>query len=99
MFELIVSIPAALLRFKDLKVVSNSSVVKSDYLWRNLVDPGGVFFEREGPTVINKKLHSFEIRSANKFLLIFSPLRKVLFFCFILPFISFIICYDLLVFP
>ena len=29
MFELMVSIPAALLRFKDLKAVSNSSVVKS----------------------------------------------------------------------
>ena len=30
MFELMVSIPAALLRFKVIKTVSNSSVVKSE---------------------------------------------------------------------
>ena len=38
MFELMVSIPAALLRFKDLKAVSNSSVVKSESLMASLKD-------------------------------------------------------------
>ena len=36
MFELMVSIPAALLHFKDLKAVSNSSVVKSESLMASL---------------------------------------------------------------
>ena len=33
---MMVSIPAALLRFKDLKAVSNSSVVKSESLMASL---------------------------------------------------------------
>ena len=36
MFELMVFIPVALLRFKDLKAVSNSSVVKSESLMASL---------------------------------------------------------------
>ena len=38
MFELMVSVPAALLRFKDLKAVSNSLVVKSESLMASLKD-------------------------------------------------------------
>ena len=59
MFELIVSLPAALLRFKDLKAVSNSSVVKSelfmaslkDQIFCKLIETGGILF-------IRKDLHS-----------------------------------------
>ena len=36
MFELMLSIPAALLRFKGLKAVSNSSVVKSEQTMASL---------------------------------------------------------------
>ena len=38
MFELMVSIPTALLHFKDLKAVSNISVVKSESLMASLKD-------------------------------------------------------------
>ena len=38
MFKLIVSIPAALLHFKDLKTVLNSSIVKSESLTTSLKD-------------------------------------------------------------
>ena len=73
MFELIVPVPAALLRFKDLKAVSNSSVVKSESLMASLkdieysvkfVETGGIFFAREGPTFVRKELNSFAICSA-----------------------------------
>ena len=105
-----VSICAALLRFKDLKAVSNSSVVKSESLMASLKDikyslklaeNGRVFFAREGHTFVKKESNSFAIYSSecNDFLLIVSALGKVLLFCFILPVISFIICHDLLVFP
>ena len=66
MFELMVSISAALLRFKDLKTVSNSSVVKSESLMASvkdikysekLVETGGIFFAREGPTFVKKELN------------------------------------------
>ena len=65
-----VPIPAALLRFKDLKAVSNSSVVKSESLMASfkysvkLVETGGIFFAREGPTFVKKDLNSFGICSA-----------------------------------
>ena len=109
MFELMVFIPAALLCFKDLKAVSNSSVVKSESLMASLKDikysaklfqTGRIFFAREGPTFVKNELNSVAICSAecNDFLLIFSALGKVLLFCFILLVISFIICHDLLVF-
>ena len=47
-----------------------------------LVETGGIFFAREGPTCAKKELNSFAIRSAecNVFLLIFIALGKVLFF-------------------
>ena len=91
MFELMVSIPAALLCFKDLKAVSNSSVIKSESLMASLkdikysvklVETGGIFFAREGPTLVKKELNPFTICSAecNDFLLIFSALGKVLSF-------------------
>ena len=48
MLELMVSIPAALLLFKDLKAVSNSSVVKSELLME-LVEIGRIFLARERP--------------------------------------------------
>ena len=66
-----------------------------------LVETGGIFFAREGPTFVKKELNTFAVCSAecNDFLLIFSALGKVLLFCFILPVISFIICHDPLVFP
>ena len=110
MFELMVSIPAALLRFKDLKAISNSSVVKSESLVAllkdikysvKLVETGGIFFAREGATFVKKELNSFALCSSecNDFLLVISALGKVLFFYFILPVISFITCHDLLVFP
>ena len=38
MFELMVSIPAVLLRFEDLKAVSNPSVVTSESLMTSLKD-------------------------------------------------------------
>ena len=86
-----VSIPAALLRFSDLKAVSNSSVVQSESLMASLkdikysvkyIETGEIFFAREGPTFVKKQLNSIAICSAkcNDFLLIFSALRKVLFF-------------------
>ena len=91
MFELTVSIPAALLRFKDLKPVLNSSVVKSESLMASLKDikyclklseTGGIFFAREGPTFVKKELNLFAICSAEcyDFLLIFSALGKMLLF-------------------
>ena len=91
MFELMLFIPAALLRFKDLKAASNSSVVKSESLMASLkdikysvklVETGEIFFAREGSRFVKKELHSFVICSAvcNDFLLIFSALGKVLFF-------------------
>ena len=93
MFELMVSVPAAFLCFKDLKAVSNSSAVKSESLMASLKDikysvklvgTSGMFFAREGPTFIKKELNSFAICSVecNNFLLIFSALGKVLFFGF-----------------
>ena len=105
-----VSITAALLRFKDLKAVSNPSVAKSESLVASLkdikysvklVETVGLFFARERPTFVKKELNSFAVYSADctYFLLIFSALRKVLLFCFILPVVAFIICHDLLVFP
>ena len=110
MFELMGSIPAALLRFKNLKAVSNASVVKSESHMASLknikysvklVQTGEIFFAREGPTFVKKELNSFAICSAkcDDFLLIVRALGKVLLFCFILPVISFIICHDLFVFP
>ena len=38
MFELMVSIPAAFMRFKDLNVDSNSAVVKSNSFMASLKD-------------------------------------------------------------
>ena len=38
MFELMASIPAALMHFEDLKTVSNSSVVESESLMASLKD-------------------------------------------------------------
>ena len=110
MFQLVVSIRAALLYFKDLKAVSNSSVVKSALFMSSLkdikysvklVEIGGIFFAREGPTFVKKELNSLAICSSecNDLLLIFSAFGKVLFFYFILPAISLIICHDLMVFP
>ena len=73
MFELMVSIPAALLPFKDLKTVSNSSVVRSETRMASLkdikysvklVETGGIFFARERPTFVKKELSSFAICSA-----------------------------------
>ena len=58
-----VPIPAALLLFKDLKAVSNSSVAKSESLMASLKDikysvkfvqTGGIVFTREGPTFVKK---------------------------------------------
>ena len=66
MFELMVSIPAAVLRFKDLKAASNFSVVKSESLMASLkdikysvkpVETGRIFFLREGPTFIKKEFN------------------------------------------
>ena len=110
MFELMVSIPATLLCFKDLKSVFNSSVVKSESLRASLkgikysvkiVETGEIFFARVGPTFVKKELISFAICSAkcSDFFLIFSALAKVLFLWFILPVVSLIICHDLLLFP
>ena len=73
MSKLMVSISAALLRFKDLKVVSNSSVIKSESLMASLkgikysvklVETGGKFFAREGPTFAKKELNSFAVYPA-----------------------------------
>ena len=70
MYELMVSIPVALLRFKDLKAVSNSSVVKAESLMASLKDikysvklvgTVGIFFAKEGPTFIKEELNSFVI--------------------------------------
>ena len=70
MLELMVSIPAALLRFKDLKPVLNSSVVKPESLTASLKDnkysaklfeTERIFFAREGPTFVKKELNSFAI--------------------------------------
>ena len=56
MFKLMVSIPAAFLRFKDLKNVWNFSLVKSESLMVSLkdvkysvkfVETGGIFFARK----------------------------------------------------
>ena len=67
MSKLMVSISAALLRFKDLKAVSNSSVIKSESLMASLkgmkysvklVETGGIFF---GPTFAKKELNSFAV--------------------------------------
>ena len=91
MFELMVSIPAALLLFKDLKAVSSSSVVKSELLMASLKDikrsvelaqTGGIFFARERRIFVEKKLNSLAFCSAecNDFLSNFSALGKVLFF-------------------
>ena len=110
MFEILVSIRAALLPFKDLKAVSNYSVVKSESLTASLKDikysakvgeTGKIFFTREKPTFITKDLNTFVIYSTehNAFCKIFTALGKVLFFFFILLVISFIICHDFLVFP
>ena len=61
MFELMVSIPTALLHFKDLKAVSNISVVKSESLMAplkdikysvTLVETVGICFARERPKLI-----------------------------------------------
>ena len=94
MFELMVSIPTALLRFKDLKAVSNYSVVKLESFMASLkdikyslkfVETGGKFFAREGSTFVTKELNLFAICSAeyNDLLLTFSALEKVLFFFFL----------------
>ena len=73
MLELMVSVPSALLYFKDLKAVSNSSVVKSESLMASLKDikyfvklfeTGGIFFAKEGPTFVKKELNLFAICSA-----------------------------------
>ena len=72
MFELMVSISAALLHFKDLEPVSNSLVVKSESLMvplkhikysAKLVETGGIFFASEEPTSVMKELNSFAICS------------------------------------
>ena len=108
MSVLMVSISATLLRFKNFKAVSKSSVVKLESFvaslkvikhFVKLVETGRIFLTRKGPTFAKKNLNSFPICSAecNDFLLIFSALRKILFFCYILRFISFIICHDLLI--
>ena len=99
MFELMVSIPTALLRFKDLKAVSNYSVVKLESFMASLkdikyslklVETGGKLFAREGSTFVKKELNLFAICSAeyNDLLLTFSTLEKVLFF-FLLYFIGY----------
>ena len=64
------------------------------------VETDRIFFAREGTTLVKKELNSFAICSAecNNFLLIISALGNALFFCFILPVISFIVCHDLMVF-
>ena len=93
MFELMVSIPAALLHFRDLKAVSNYSVVKLESFMASLkdikyslklVETGGKLFAREGSTFVKKELNLFAICSAeyNDLLLTFSTLEKVLFFFF-----------------
>ena len=73
MFEILVSIRAALLPFNDLKAVSNSSVVKSESLTVSLkdikysvkvVETGRIFFTREKFTFITKDLNTFAIYSA-----------------------------------
>ena len=73
MFELMVSIPAAVLRIKSLNTVSNSSVVKSELLMLSLkdfkysiklVETGWIFFASEGPTFVKKELNSFALFSA-----------------------------------
>ena len=55
------SVPAVLLRFKDLKTVSNSSIVKSELLMGSLkdikysaklVENGRIFFAKKGPTFL-----------------------------------------------
>ena len=66
MFELLVPIPAALLRFKDLEAVSNSSEwlvasLKDMKYSVKLAETSGMVFEREGPTFVKKDLISFAI--------------------------------------
>ena len=91
MFELMVSMTAALLRFMDSKVVSNTLIVNPESLMASLkdikysvklVEIGRIFLAREGPTFVKKELNSFAICSAeyNNFLLIFSALGQVFVF-------------------
>ena len=57
------SVPAVLLHFKDLKTVSNSSIVTSELLMGSLkdikysaklVENDRIFFAKEGPTFLRK---------------------------------------------